>query len=236
MLEETDLSASAVEGGLENFDLLAHMEKLRLHDNADVSTDDSDDIEQMSAMVLNKANPVFDLKNPSSKIKAVVDHFQQQVPTNDKGIFVSQWSTVLELLKPLLDAAHISYCEITGQVDVKNRPKIIDQFNKTNSGPRVMLLTLTAGGVGLNLCGANHLYLIDIHWNPQLENQAMDRIYRMGQTKSVNVYKFLCVESIEKKIERIQAAKLQIANSVLTGAKNIGSKLTLQDLRNLFDM
>lgn len=68
---------------------------------------------------------------------------------------------------------------------------IVDSFNSQNSGPRILLLSLTAGGVGLNLVGGNHLLLFDIHWNPQLEKQAQDRIYRFGQRKDVHIYKLV---------------------------------------------
>jgi len=67
----------------------------------------------------------------------------------------------------------------------------MESFNSRNSGPRILLLSLTAGGVGLNLVGANHLLLFDIHWNPQLEMQVQDRIYRFGQTKDVYIYKLV---------------------------------------------
>lgn len=99
-----------------------------------------------------------------------------------------------------------------------------------------MLLSLTAGGVGLNLVGGNHLFLVDLHWNPQLEMQAQDRIYRVGQRKDVNVYKFMTVETIEERIKRLQESKLEIANSMLTGSKIQSSKLTLSDLKMLFNM
>lgn len=99
-----------------------------------------------------------------------------------------------------------------------------------------MLLSLTAGGVGLNLVGGNHLFLLDLHWNPQLEMQAQDRIYRVGQRKDVNVYKFMTVETIEERIKRLQETKLEIAESMLTGSKIHSSKLTLSDLKMLFNM
>lgn len=69
----------------------------------------------------------------------------------------------------------------------------MDSFNTPNSDPKILLLSLTAGGVGLNLVGGNHLLLIDIHWNPQLEVQAQDRIYRFGQQKDVFIYKLVIV-------------------------------------------
>lgn len=101
---------------------------------------------------------------------------------------------------------------------------------------QVMLLSLTAGGVGLNLVGGNHLFLVDLHWNPQLEMQAQDRIYRVGQKKQVNVYKFMTVETIEERIKKLQENKLAIADSMLTGSKIQSSKLTLTDLKMLFNM
>lgn len=101
---------------------------------------------------------------------------------------------------------------------------------------QVMLLSLTAGGVGLNLIGGNHLFLLDLHWNPQLEMQAQDRIYRVGQTKNVNIYKFMTVGTIEERIKKLQENKLAIAESTLTGSKAQSSKLTLTDLKMLFNM
>ncbi|XP_062535222.1 dynein regulatory complex protein 11-like [Armigeres subalbatus] len=98
----------------------------------------------------------------------------------------------------------------------------------------VMLLSLTAGGVGLNLVGANHLLLLDLHWNPQLEAQAQDRVYRVGQKKTVYIWKFMCVETVEQAIRGLQEKKLGIANEVLTGTKQKGSKLSIDDLKALF--
>lgn len=79
---------------------------------------------------------------------------------------------------------------------------IMDSFNTPNNKPKILLLSLTAGGVGLNLVGGNHLLLIDIHWNPQLEVQAQDRIYRFGQKKNVFIYK---LENIIKKFFKIRS-------------------------------
>lgn len=99
-----------------------------------------------------------------------------------------------------------------------------------------MLLSLVTGGVGLNLTGANHLLLADPHWNPQLEAQAFDRVYRVGQSKPVKIYRFFCDETIECRIRAIQESKLAISEAVLTGNKAAGSKLSFDDMRKLFDM
>ena len=100
-----------------------------------------------------------------------------------------------------------------------------------------MLLSLAAGGVGLNLVGANHLFLLDMHWNPQLEAQACDRIYRVGQKRNVTIHKFFCEDTVESRIADLQNKKMDLANSVLTGAKRTSAnKLTLDDLKMLFGL
>lgn len=97
------------------------------------------------------------------------------------------------------------------------------------------MLSLTAGGVGLNLVAANHMFIVDIHWNPQLEAQACDRIYRVGQIKPVNIYKFVCNDTIEESIQTIQVHKLTIANDLFSGSNNIkSSTITLDDLKHIF--
>lgn len=101
-----------------------------------------------------------------------------------------------------------------------------------------MLLSLAAGGVGLNLVGANHLFLLDLHWNPQLEKQACDRVYRVGQTREVSIHKFLCEDTVESRIHQLQEKKLEIADSVLSGVKrgNQSHKLTFEDMKSLFNL
>jgi len=78
---------------------------------------------------------------------------------------------------------------VAGTVKISERADVTLQFNGTRSKPQILLLSLAAGGVGLNLIGANHLFLMDLHWNPQLELQAQDRIHRFGQTKDVTIYR-----------------------------------------------
>ena len=91
--------------------------------------------------------------------------------------------------------------------------------------------------IGLNLVGANHLFLLDMHWNPQLEAQACDRIYRVGQKRNVKIHKFLCEDTVESRIQELQLKKMDLANDVLTGAKRSNAnKLTLDDLKMLFGL
>lgn len=148
---------------------------------------------------------------------------------------------MLDIIGKHLRKKHLKYCEIKGSVNLFSRNEIVEEFNdKSNTDLRVMLLSLTAGGVGLNLVGANRMFLLDIHWNPALEQQCADRIYRVGQKKDVTIYKLLCEETIEERIQQIQQAKIQIAEKVCRGgAERVpgapgNAKLNANDLRFLF--
>lgn len=138
----------------------------------------------------NPDNEVFNMNIPSSKIESLMELVRNKIiGTDDKAIIVSQWTSYLAIIRGMLEAENVEYCELNGTVAVKNRNDIVVNFNKKTSRTKIMLLSLTAGGVGLNLVGANYLFLMDLHWNPQMEMQAQDRIYRFGQTKNIVVYK-----------------------------------------------
>ncbi|XP_011203914.2 transcription termination factor 2 [Bactrocera dorsalis] len=227
-------------------DLLEQLNNLAINDSTENRSiegeeglkPDEEIIAKASAKVLQRNNPVFNIKRPSSKIKKVLNVLKTKVLNgNDKAIVVSQWTSVLNILKTHLEEQGCITLSLNGTIPVKNRQEIVTQFNDVNNNKRILLLSLTAGGVGLNLVGANHLLMIDLHWNPQLEAQAQDRIYRVGQKKNVVIYKFMCKDTVEERIKALQDHKMSIADGVLTGARSAeGSKLTMEDLRGLFGM
>ncbi|EEB19192.1 helicase, putative [Pediculus humanus corporis] len=187
--------------------------------------------------ILVKGNPVFEINRLSTKIKTVVKLVEEALEADDKIIIVSQWAGLLQKLKTHILSLKTGVVTLDGSVPVKFRPKIIDDFNNPKTGIKVMLLSLTAGGVGLNLVGGNRLVIIEPHWNPQLESQACDRIYRVGQKKPVYVYKIICQETIEERIELLQKKKLEVAETVLKGELTLNkNKMTLADLKILFDV
>ena len=94
---------------------------------------------------------------------------------------------------------------IDGAVTATDRQRAMDEFN-TKDTASIMLLSLKAGGVGLNLTGANHIFLFDTHWNPSLEAQVCDRIYRVGQDRAVTVHVFLCENTVEERIMQLQVS------------------------------
>lgn len=182
------------------------------------------------------------LSSKMGKLIEMIEKFLTDFP-EDKLIVVSQWTSVLSLVAQYLKKNGTEFCEITGEINLFRRNEIVEQFNKKHKNDlRVMLLSLTAGGVGLNLVGANRMFIMDIHWNPALEQQAMDRIYRVGQKKECFIYRFLCENTIEERIEEIQHHKIQLAQKVcgasaanIPGMAAVGNaKLTIQDFKLLF--
>src|SRR5262245_18090398 len=116
--------------------------------------------------------------------------------------------------------------------DTENRGELVQRFQSTQ-GPAVFLISLKAGGFGLNLTAASYVILFDPWWNPAVENQAIDRTHRIGQTNKVIAYRLLIKDSIEEKIRALQKQKQALAEDVL-GEERFAQSLTLEDLQFLF--
>ncbi|KRT78372.1 helicase, partial [Oryctes borbonicus] len=238
MLHGDQLLADEDVAGHEEFNILEEMKNLNIDDKTNEEGGRSiEGFHTPLEDLLNPENPVFSKEGKSTKMKAVLQLLKEKIlPTEDKVIIVSQWTGLLHLLGNFLKEDNISFEQLDGKVVVTKRMTIVDKFNDPKHHVKVLLLSLTAGGVGLNLAGANHMILLDLHWNPQLEMQAHDRIYRVGQSKPVHIYKFIATNTIEERIKALQEKKLSLANSVLTGVNVQSSKLSLHDLRLLFNM
>ncbi|XP_076670956.1 transcription termination factor lodestar [Andrena cerasifolii] len=241
MLDQEDMKQSGLMES-ENLDpnLLSQINSITLQDAAS-NEEDANEQEigvdrRVTTNILTSNNPVFRPERISSKVKMVLDTVDEILRKNDKLIIVSQWTSMLEIIASYLPSIKgATFSMFTGKVPIKERQGVMDSFNAADRNPKILLLSLTAGGVGLNLVGGNHLLLIDIHWNPQLEIQAQDRIYRYGQEKNVFIYKFICKDTIEERIQNLQEKKLGIAQNVLSGEKSFAAaKLTLNDLKSLF--
>ncbi|CAH1132722.1 unnamed protein product [Ceutorhynchus assimilis] len=205
---------------------------------ANINTSVKVNLKEATRGHLKPSDPVFAKDRPSSKIKAMLKVLHEKVlETEDKAIIVSQWSSYLNLLAVHLKEYGVEFDQLDGKVPVPKRMDMVNRFNDPKNSMKILLLSLTAGGVGLNLVGANHLFLLDLHWNPQLENQAQDRIYRVGQQKAVFVYKFIAINTIEERIKALQDKKLALAEGILTGTRQVvQNKLSLEDLKMIFGM
>ncbi|KAL0604887.1 Transcription termination factor 2 [Plecturocebus cupreus] len=178
---------------------------------------------------------IFEDTRESTKISSLLAELEaiQRNSGSQKSVIVSQWTNMLKVVALHLKKHGLTYATIDGSVNPKQRMDLVEAFNRSR-GPQVMLISLLAGGVGLNLTGGNHLFLLDMHWNPSLEDQACDRIYRVGQQKDVVIHRFVCEGTVEEKILQLQGKKKDLAKQVLSGSRESVTKLTLADLRVLF--
>ncbi|XP_036199837.1 transcription termination factor 2 isoform X2 [Myotis myotis] len=178
---------------------------------------------------------LFEDTRESTKISSLLAELEaiRRNSGSQKSVIVSQWTSMLKVVALHLRRHKLTYATIDGSVSPKQRMDLVEAFNNSR-GPQVMLISLLAGGVGLNLIGGNHLFLLDMHWNPSLEDQACDRIYRVGQQKDVVIHRFVCEETVEEKILQLQEKKKDLAKQVLSGSGESVTKLTLADLKVLF--
>ncbi|XP_068037103.1 transcription termination factor 2 isoform X1 [Anomalospiza imberbis] len=179
---------------------------------------------------------IFDITRESTKIAQLLAELKttQSHPEPQKSVVVSQWTSMLQVVAVHLQRLGLKYATVDGSVSPKQRMDMVEEFNNNPKGPQVMLVSLLAGGVGLNLTGGNHLFLLDMHWNPALEDQACDRIYRVGQKKDVVIHRFVCEGTVEEKILQLQKRKKGLAQQILSGKGETFTKLSLADLKILF--
>ncbi|RZK81364.1 MAG: ATP-dependent helicase [Pedobacter sp.] len=165
----------------------------------------------------------------SSKMEVLLEQIEGKSP-NHKILVFSQFVTMLDLVKKELDGKAIGYAYLTGKT--RNRAEVVNSFQE-DPEKRVFLISLKAGGTGLNLTQADYVYLIDPWWNPAVENQAIDRVYRIGQQKNVVAVRLICPDTIEEKIMKMQATKRNIANDLIRTDDSVFKHLTKNDLLNL---
>lgn len=172
-----------------------------------------------------------DLKNAeSAKLNACMELLEPLMEEGHKVLVFSQFVSMLEILKDVVKERGWQHFYLAGNTE--NRGDLVDNFQNAE-GAAIFLISLKAGGFGLNLTAASYVVLFDPWWNPAVENQAIDRTHRIGQTRKVMAYRVLMKESIEEKIRALQRTKSAIAEDIL-GEENFAKSLTLTDLQFLF--
>ncbi|MDP4639022.1 MAG: DEAD/DEAH box helicase, partial [Verrucomicrobiales bacterium] len=166
----------------------------------------------------------------SAKLNALFYLLDQLHEEGHKVLVFSQFVSMLDIIKEELEDRDRPYSYLTGQT--KNRHEVISDFQETKE-PKVFLLSLKAGGSGLNLTSASYVILYDPWWNPAVENQAIDRCHRIGQESKVNAYRLLMRDSVEEKIRILQQQKSEMMTSVL-GEEGFTRNLEMDDLKFLF--
>ena len=165
----------------------------------------------------------------SSKLEALVDALENAAADGHKALVFSQWTSLLDLIEPALKTAEIGFTRLDGTT--RDRGGVVASFQAPD-GPPVMLLSLKAGGVGLNLTAADHVFMVDPWWNPATEDQAADRAHRIGQDRPVMVYRLVATDTVEERILALQERKRTLAAAALGGA-DAGAPLTKADLLEL---
>lgn len=168
----------------------------------------------------------------SVKINELIQHITDKT-ANHKTLIFSQFTSMLGLIKTELLKRNIDYEYLDGKSSRINRQKSVNKF-QDDEQIRVFLISLKAGGTGLNLTAADYVYIVDPWWNPAVENQAIDRCYRIGQEKKVFAYKMICKDTIEEKILKLQNKKQKLAKDIVSTDENIMKNLSMDDISDLF--
>ena len=173
-------------------------------------------------------------KEGSSKLEQCIEIVKDATDSGHKILLFSGYTSMFELIEKELKENNITYFKLTGSTKVDERIKMVDEFN-SNKDIKVFLISLKAGGTGLNLTGADMVIHYDPWWNASAENQATDRAYRIGQKNNVQVYKLITKNSIEEKIYELQQKKSQLIDNVLDTKTSFISKLSREEIMNLFN-
>lgn len=170
----------------------------------------------------------------SGKLKRLEEMVEELMAEGDRALIFTQFAEWGKLLQAHLErqmGREVLF--LYGSTTKKQREEMVDRFQHDPQAPRLFILSLKAGGVGLNLTRANHVFHFDRWWNPAVENQATDRVFRIGQTRNVQVHKFVCSGTLEEKIHDLIESKKALAEQVVGAGENWLTELNTDQLRDL---
>jgi SNF2 family DNA or RNA helicase len=167
----------------------------------------------------------------SGKFDEVCESIENMILENHKVLIFSSFVKHLELFRSYFERNNIRYAMLTGET--RNREEVVHNF-QCNGDNRFFLISLKAGGVGLNLTAADYVFVLDPWWNPAAEMQAINRAHRIGQTNKVFVYRFISAETVEEKIMKLQERKSELAD-VFINNNNPFKALSRENILDLFE-
>jgi SNF2 family DNA or RNA helicase len=171
----------------------------------------------------------------SGKLARLTEMLDEVRSVRERALVFTQFAEMGTLLKSYLqELLNDEVLFLHGGTPAKARDKMVERFQNDPNGPLVFILSIKAGGTGLNLMRANHVFHFDRWWNPAVENQATDRAFRIGQTRNVQVYKYLCAGTFEEKIDDMIERKKALAESIVGTSEAWITELTTAQLRDLF--
>ncbi len=170
----------------------------------------------------------------SGKLLRLEEMLEEIVTAGDRALIFTQFAEWGKLLQPYLEKKiGVSILFLYGATRREQREEMVDRFQNDPNGPPIFILSLKAGGTGLNLTRANHVFHVDRWWNPAVENQATDRAFRIGQKRNVQVHKFVCTGTLEERINDMIESKKQLAEQTVDAGENWLTELDTDQLRNL---
>ena len=165
------------------------------------------------------------------QLKDMVDEILQE---NHKIVIFSQFVKCLDIIKKYFNRKNLDYSYIDGSLNAGKRKEEINTFQE-NEDRKIFLLSLKAGGVGINLTSADYVILFDPWWNPAVENQAVDRLHRIGQLRKVMAYKMVVKNTVEEKILELQERKKKLVSQLITTESSFFKSLKKEDIARLFE-
>ena len=167
----------------------------------------------------------------SNKFEFLIEKLKILVASNHKAVVFSQFTSLLKLFRKVLDDLEIPYEYLDGQS--QERMEIVTRFQENQEIP-ILLAGIKTGGLGLNLTAADYCFILDPWWNPAIEQQAVDRIHRIGQDKPVNIYRMVSQNTVEEKMLLLKAKKQEIADQLMTADHSFLEQLNYEDFQFLF--
>jgi SNF2 family DNA or RNA helicase len=175
------------------------------------------------------------IPNRSGKLARLTEMLEEVLETQERALIFTQFREMGEIIrKHLQESFGREVLFLHGGVTKKKRDQMVERFQSDDSAPSIFILSLKAGGTGLNLTQANHVFHFDRWWNPAVENQATDRAFRIGQVKNVQVHKYLCAGTLEEKIDEMIERKKEIASAVVGAGEGWLTELSTKELKELF--
>ena len=175
-----------------------------------------------------------DYDGESGKLNQCIDIITDAIESGHRILLFSSYTSMFDIIEKKLNEKKVKYYKLTGSTQVSKRVEMVENFNK-NEDIKIFLISLKAGGTGLNLTGADVVIHYDPWWNVSSENQATDRAYRIGQKNSVQVYKLITANSIEEKINKLQEKKAELSNKLLSTEETFINKLSKEEIMELFE-
>jgi SNF2 family DNA or RNA helicase len=177
------------------------------------------------------------LPGRSGKLDRLGEMLEEAMSVGDRALIFTQFAEMGHMLRTHLQTLFgVDVLFLHGGTPQKQRDRMVSHFQSRDGGPPIFILSLKAGGTGLNLTAANHVFHFDRWWNPAVENQATDRAFRIGQTRDVQVHKLLCAGTLEERIDELIESKKALAESVVGAGEGWLTELSADELRDVMSL